>query len=190
VYCGSSDAVHQDYFDGARTLGRALAARGITLVFGAGKTGLMGALAEAVLEAGGQAIGVIPQIFNTPTLVHGGLSELRVVDDMHIRKATMAELAQAFIALPGGFGTLEELLEILTWAQIGLHNRPVGVLNIRSYFDPLLELIQHLRREGFIYDQHRALLLADEHPEALLEQLENYKPPTGTNRWLNREEAE
>lgn len=165
-----------------------MARRGLTLIFGGGVTGLMGALADAVLEAGGQAIGVIPEIFATPRLAHSGLTELKVVSSMHARKALMVELADAFVALPGGFGTFEELFETLTWAQVGLHGHPVGLLNAGGYFDPLLATIDQARREGFIYAEHRALLSVEVDPERLLDSLAAYEPPQDLGRWLWREE--
>lgn len=186
VYCGSSDKMNQIYMDAAREMGAAIAKRGMTVIYGAGSTGLMGSIADGALEAGGEVTGVIPEIFNTPVLAHTGLTRLEVVENMHVRKARMAELADAFIALPGGFGTFEELFEMLTWAQIGLHSKPVGVLNTNHYFDPLLELVEHARREGFIYDEHRSLLLSAEQPEDLLDALANHQPPQNLDRWLTR----
>jgi uncharacterized protein (TIGR00730 family) len=168
-------------------MGQAIARRGLRLIYGAGSTGLMGALADGALSQGGEVIGVIPAYFNTPQLAHGGLSRLEVVDTLHQRKARMAELADAFVALPGGFGTFEELFESLTWAQIGLHHKPIGLLNVRDYFAPLLQAIEHARREGFIYDEHRALFVWAERPEALLEALMDHHPPPGLERWLRRE---
>jgi uncharacterized protein (TIGR00730 family) len=187
IYCGSSDQVQPAYLENARQMGTAVAERGLTLVYGAGSTGLMGALAEAALEAGGEVIGVIPAIFNTPRLAHAGLTRLEVLDNIHLRKARMIELADAFIAMPGGFGTLEELFEILTWAQVGLHHKPIGLLNASRYFDPLLTLIEHIEREGFIYSEHRHLLSHAETPQALLEALDNHSHPPGLERWLTRE---
>lgn len=169
-------------------MGEAIAERGLELIYGAGSTGLMGALANGALEAGGQVIGVIPGYFNTPQLAHSGLTRLEVVETIHQRKARMAELADAFIALPGGFGTLEELFEMLTWAQIGLHQKPIGLLNTRRYFDPLLNLVEHARTEGFIYTEHRELLTHTAEPEKLLDALANHSPPEGLARWVNREE--
>jgi uncharacterized protein (TIGR00730 family) len=160
-------------------MGAAVAERGLTIVYGAGSTGLMGAVADSALEAGGQVIGVIPALFNTPRLAHAGLTLLEVLDTIHQRKARMIELSDAFIALPGGFGTLEELFEILTWAQVGLHQKPVGVLNTRRYFDPLLALIEHAQSEGFIYPEHRDLLISAPTPAALLDALHNHRPPLG-----------
>ncbi len=169
-------------------MGCALAKRALTLVFGGGGTGMMGAVADAVLEGGGRVIGVIPENFNTPQLLHADVSELHVVDSMHARKQLMAELADAFVALPGGFGTFEELFEILTWAQIGLHSKPVGVLNTNGYFDSLHHLIEEARQEGFIYSEHRELLLSASSPDDLLEMLYNYRAPEGLERWVNRQE--
>ena len=188
VYCGSSDKIHTDYITAAYEMGAALAGQQIRLVYGAGSTGLMGAVAKGALENGGKVIGVIPAIFNTPTLVHNGLTRLEIVDDMHKRKARLAELSDAFIALPGGFGTMEELFEMLTWAQIGLHKKPVGLLNVRYYFDPLFELVENARVEGFIYSEHRELFTSSEKPGPLLEALQNHNPPAGLERWLTRQD--
>ena len=188
VYCGSSDKIHSGYREAAMQMGAAIASRGMELIYGAGSTGLMGAVANGALEAVGQVIGVIPGYFNTPQLAHGGLSRIEIVETIHQRKARMAEMADAFIALPGGYGTLEELFEILTWAQIGLHSKPVGLLNTRGYFDPLLEVVEHARREGFIYAEHRALFTHAAEPEKLLDALSSHSPPPGLDRWLSREE--
>jgi uncharacterized protein (TIGR00730 family) len=188
VYCGSSDKIDPAYLEAAGALGKEIASREITLVYGAGSTGLMGALADGVLENGGEVTGVIPEIFNTPNLVHHGLTRLEIVGDMHLRKARLAELSDAFIALPGGFGTLEELFEILTWAQIGLHQKPVGLLNIRSYFNPLITMIDKANAEGFIYNEHQELFTFADDPQTLLESLINHEHPTGLERWLTRED--
>jgi uncharacterized protein (TIGR00730 family) len=146
----------------------------------------MGAVANGALEAGGEVIGVIPDIFNTPQLAHMGLTRLEVVDSMHQRKERLANQAQAFIALPGGFGTFEELFEILTWAQIGLHKKPVGLLNTLHYYDLLVNMVDYARLEGFIYDEHRALFVCEQEPEQLLDKLEQYHIPSGLDRWLTR----
>ncbi len=188
VFCGSADNLHPDYLAAARRLGEAIAARGLRLAYGAGRTGLMGAVADGALQAGGEVIGVIPAIFYTPQLAYVGLTSLEVVDNMHQRKARMAELADAFIALPGGYGTFEELFEMLTWAQIGLHHKPVGLLNVRDYFKPLLEMLAHARREGFIYAEHLDLFTCLADPAALLEALSDHRPPSGLERWLTRDE--
>ncbi len=189
VYCGSSDKLHPDYLAAAGEMGEAIAERGMTLVYGAGCTGLMGAVADGALKAGGEVIGVIPKIFNTPQLAHQGLTRLEVVDTLHQRKARLAEIADAFIALPGGFGTFEELFEILTWAQIGLHHSPVGMLNTRGYYDPMMVVIEQARKEGFIYEEHRGLLSFAAEPSALLDVMSAYQQPSGLERWLTREET-
>lgn len=186
VYCGSSDNISGEYLDAARQMGGVIANRGLQVVYGAGSTGLMGAIAAGALAANGEVIGVIPAIFNTPQLAHNSLTRLEVVETIHIRKARMIELADAFVALPGGFGTLEELFEILTWAQIGLHHKPVGLLNTLRYFDPLLTMIEHAYTQGFIYTEHRDLYTQAGEPEALLERLLNHRPASGPNRWLDR----
>jgi len=187
VYCGSSDESRAVYLEAASRMGQALVDRGLTLIFGGGRTGMMGAVADAALQAGGTVVGIMPRQFDTPVLAHPGLSQMILVDSMHQRKALMAEMGDGFIALPGGFGTLEELFEILTWAQIGMHSKPVGVLNAEGYFDPLLALIDHARREGFIYSVHRALLACERTPEALLDRLAAYAPPQGLERWVDRD---
>jgi uncharacterized protein (TIGR00730 family) len=188
VYCGSADGVRPVFYEAARAMGNALAETGYRLVYGAGATGLMGAVANAALEAGGHVIGVIPSIFNTPTLAHMGLSELEVVENIHIRKARMIELADGFIALPGGYGTLEELFEALTWAQIGLHEKPVGLLNVDGYYDPLLALVEKIMREGFIYAEHRAFLEHSADPLDLISRLSSHRHPGGVKRWMERSE--
>jgi hypothetical protein len=188
VYCGSADRLHPDYLQAAYDLGAAIARRGWQLWYGAGSTGLMGAVADGALHAGGQVIGVIPSLFDTPSLCHAGLTRLEVVDSMHQRKARLAAQADAFIALPGGYGTFEEFFEILTWAQIGLHTKPVGLLNTRGYFEPLLALVEHARREGFIYAEHRGLFAVSPEVEDLLQALVEHRPPPGLERWLTREE--
>lgn len=172
VYCGSSGKVHPAYLQAAEEMGAAIARGGLELVYGAGRNGLMGALASGAMSAGGIVTGIIPGYLNTPRLAHTGLTRLEVVETIHQRKARMAELSDAFIALPGGYGTFEELFEILTWAQIGLHSKPIGLLNVRGYFDPLIKLVEHAQLEGFIYDEERALFSYAETPEALLRSLE------------------
>ena len=187
VYCGSSDDILPTYYQIARDLGQAIARRGYTLVYGGGSTGLMGAVADAALEAGGEVIGVIPEHFYTPQLAHQHLTHLEIVADMHTRKARMAELADAFVALPGGYGTLEELFEALTWAQIGLHTKPIGLFNFHGYYDHLLAFIQHARKEGFIFAEHEALFVHANAAEPLLDALEAYQHPGGVERWLREE---
>lgn len=189
VYCGSSDDVPSVYLEAAGAMGRALVERQMTLIFGGGRTGLMGAVADAALQAGGHVVGIMPHQFNTPVLAHTGLSEMILVDSMHVRKARMAEMGDAFVALPGGFGTLEELFEILTWAQIGMHRKPVGLLNVQGYYDPLLTMIDRARQQGFIYAEHRALIVCEATPAALLDGLATYAPPEGLERWVRRDSA-
>ena len=186
VYCGSADGIHPEYYQSAQEMGRELAHQGIHLVFGGGKTGLMGAVADGALSAGGEVTGVIPANLNRPQLAHAGLTRLEVCDTIHTRKARMSALADAFIALPGGYGTLDELFETLTWSQIGLHQKPVGLLNTRGYFDPLLAMIERARTEGFIYEEHRQLLCHAAQPIQLLEHLLNFTLPDGLNRWVDR----
>jgi uncharacterized protein (TIGR00730 family) len=187
VYCGSSDKINETYLSSARAMGAAVAQRGLTLAYGAGSTGMMGAVADGALAAGGEVIGVIPRIFATPVLMHQGLTRLEIVDNMHVRKQRLAELSEAFVALPGGYGTFEELFEILTWAQIGLHTKPVGILNSQHYFDPLLSVIEHARNEGFMYAEHISLLVCAEQPDRLLDLLESYQYPGGMEKWVRRE---
>jgi uncharacterized protein (TIGR00730 family) len=185
VYCGSSGDVHADYLDAARSVGRLLAGRGIGLVFGGGRVGLMGAAADAALAAGGEVYGVIPHKLQALELGHDGCSELFVVDSMHARKMMMAQLSDAFIALPGGFGTLEELFEVTTWTQLNYHLKPVGVLNTRGYYDALLSFIEHAGEEGFIRPVHRGLISAAPTPEALLDALAGADVPE-LSRWIVR----
>jgi uncharacterized protein (TIGR00730 family) len=188
VYCGSSDKMGDEYLLAARRMGAAIAGRGYSLVYGAGSTGLMGAVADGALEAEGEVIGIIPRLFATPALMHTGLTRLEIVDSMHTRKQLMVDMSDAFIALPGGYGTFEELFEVLTWAQIGVHSKPMGILNVRRYFDSLLSVIEHARKEGFIYAEHGSFLVSSNQPEELLIKLESYQFPTGLEKWLTREE--
>ena len=186
VYCGSADGLHPDFLESARGLGETLAARGMTLVYGAGKTGLMGALADGALSGGGTVVGVMPEIFNTPALCHAGLTRLEMTPDIQTRFARMVALADAFIALPGGFGTFDELFQTLTWAQVGLHTKPVGLLNARGYFDPLLAMLDRTLADHFIFPEHRAWISASPHPAQLLDALETFRVPDGIDRWVNR----
>ncbi len=188
VYCGSSDKIPTSYLEAAFQMGQSIAHRGWQLWYGAGSTGLMGAVADGVLRAGGEVVGVIPELFNTPQLAHTHLTRLEVVDSMHQRKQRLAEQADVFVALPGGYGTFEELFEILTWSQIGLHRKPVGLLNTAGYYDPLLSMIEHALHEGFIYDEHRALFACAAEPGDLLDALDNFTLPAGLERWLSRED--
>jgi uncharacterized protein (TIGR00730 family) len=172
------------YLEAAHAVGRALAERNLTLVYGGGGTGMMGRLADGALAGGGRVVGVLTEQFDTPALRHARLTEKHVVPTMHQRKALMAELSEAFLALPGGFGTLEELFEVLCWAQLGLHRRPIGLLNSGGYYDPLLTAIQRARQEGFIYQEHQELFFTAAEPEALLDRIDRYTPPPGVERWL------
>jgi hypothetical protein len=191
VYCGSGVGERPEYAEAARNVGLALVQRELGLVFGGGRIGLMGVLARTVLEQGGEAIGVIPKALDEMDLGLKDATELRVVRDMHERKALMAELADAFIALPGGFGTMEELFEILTWAQLGFHGKPAGLLNVGSYFDAMIRFVDHATSEGFIDAAHRALLLVDETAEGLLDQLASYEPPKMDKaEWILRAKLE
>jgi uncharacterized protein (TIGR00730 family) len=174
VFAGSSLGVRESYAESARALGRALAERGLGLVYGGASVGLMGAAADAALAAGGEVIGVLPRGLFRREVAHPGLTELREVGSMHERKALMADLADGFIALPGGYGTFDELFEIVTWAQIGLHRKPVGLLDVDGYFAPLLALVAHAAREGFVPASHARLLLRAESPAALLDAFAAY----------------
>jgi uncharacterized protein (TIGR00730 family) len=188
VYCGSSDKMSKVFLQVAHQMGVAIAKRGLVLAYGAGCTGMMGAVADGALEAGGEVIGVIPKMFTTPTLMHVGLTRLEIVDNMHTRKQRLVDISDAFIALPGGYGTFEELFEILTWAQIGLHCKPVGIVNTEHYYDPLLSAIEHARVEGFMYAEHQSLFVCAEQPDDLLVKLAGYQYPNGMEKWLTREE--
>lgn len=189
IYCGSSDSIHPDYKRAAREMGRFLAGRGIRVVFGGGKTGIMGALADGALEAGGEVIGVIVESMNTPALAHAGLTRLEVAPDMHARKARMYALADGYIALPGGFGTFDELFETITWGQIGVHQKPIGLLDTRGYFRPLWAAIEHAEREGFIFPEHRRMICLAEHPEDLLRCMSNHRhPEEAVRRWMRQSE--
>jgi uncharacterized protein (TIGR00730 family) len=173
------------YAEQADRLGQGLARRGLGLVFGGGHIGLMGILADAVLQAGGEVIGVIPQSLVEKELAHSRLTELRVVETMHQRKALMADLADGFAGLPGGFGTGDELFEILTWAQLGLHAKPVGLFNVAGYFDPLLAWLNHATNEAFLKPDHRRLLLEADDPDRLLDALQAYRPAETPPKWIN-----
>ena len=171
VFCGSKHGVRPEYTDAARAMGTALAAGGIGLVYGGGRIGLMGVVADAVLDAGGEVIGVIPDHMSDREIAHYGLTDLRVVGSMHERKALMYELSDGFVALPGGLGTLEELFEITTWSQLGLHAKPTGLLDVAGFYTPLVSFLDQLVTEGFIGVRHRRLLRVADKPTALLEQL-------------------
>jgi hypothetical protein len=177
VFCGSSDGVSPVYRETAAQLGRELARRGITLVYGGARVGVMGAVADAVLEEGGKVIGVLPYFLQRREIAHKALTELLLVDSMHERKAKMVDLADGFLALPGGPGTMDEFFEVFTWGQLGLHRKPCGILNVGGYFDPLLAQFDVMAREGFLRPAHRAMLVTDETPEGILDQFAAYKAP-------------
>ena len=183
VFCGSSAGARPVYAEAARAMGRLLAERGIGLVYGGGNVGLMGEVADAVLAGGGEVVGVIPRSLVEREVGHGGLSELRVVGTMHERKAMMADLADGFVALPGGFGTLDELCEILTWSQLGIHAKPCGILNVDGYFDALLALFDHAVAEAFVRPAHRALVLQATDPAALLAEMAAFRAPE-MEKWI------
>jgi uncharacterized protein (TIGR00730 family) len=183
VFCGSSLGNRPAYSKAAEQLGSLLASEKIGLVYGGGKVGLMGKIADAVLAAGGEAIGVIPESLVKKEIAHAGLSELRVVASMHERKAQMAELADAFIAMPGGFGTFEEFCEILTWAQLGLHRKPCGLLNVDGYYDPLLSLFDHAVEEKFLHPVQRSSVIAEYDPKILLSRIMTEKIPQ-VEKWI------
>ncbi len=187
VYCGSSPGLRPEYVEGARAFGRALVARGIDLVYGGACVGVMGALADAVLEAGGRVTGVIPQPLVKKEVAHQGLTELKVTKSMHERKALMAELADGFVALPGGIGTFEEIFEAWTWAQLGFHKKPCGLLNLAGYYDRLATFLDHAQAEAFVKAPHRSMLLMAATPAELLDRLASYEPPA-VDKWVTHRE--
>jgi len=188
VYCGSSSGNQEIYATKAGELGQSMAAKGIGLVYGAGGIGLMGTVADAVLEAKGDVIGIIPYALATKERAHIS-ANMRVVNTMHERKAMMADLSDAFIALPGGFGTFEELLETITWGQLGIHQKPIGLLNIAGYYDPLLAMIDQAIDQGFILPRYRNLMIADSEVESLLDKLVHYQPLEGIVKWIEMNET-
>jgi uncharacterized protein (TIGR00730 family) len=188
VYCGSSPGADPAYAEVTRTLARMLARDGIRVVYGGGKLGLMGILADTAMEAGGEVIGVMPQALIDHEIGHPGLSELRVVASMHERKAMMAELADAFIALPGGIGTLEELIEVYTWSQLGLHRKPIGALDVKGFYGPLAMLLDSAVEQRFLREKHREILIFDPDPETLLTRLAAAEAPSLT-KWIDADQS-
>lgn len=188
VFAGSSSGSRGDYVAAARGLGRALLERKLGLVYGGARVGLMGALADEVLAGGGEVIGVIPEALVAKEVAHAGLTELRVVKSMHERKATMSDLAHGFVALPGGMGTLEEFFEVLTWAQLGFHRKPSGLLNVEGYFDGLLEFLDHSAAERFVRPEHRAMISVASEPGELLDLLAAYQAPV-VEKWIERSQT-
>ena len=187
VYCGSSGDVAPAYLDAARDTGRAIAEIGLSLVYGGGATGLMGAVADSALASGGTVVGVTIDMFNSKELGHRNLTELYVMDDIQARKSKMLDLSDGIIALPGGLGTFDELLEGLTWVQLGFHSKPVGLLNTNSYFDPLLSMLDRARSEGFLYADQSDLLISDTEPGRLLERLGSFQPQVKVaERWAKQ----
>jgi uncharacterized protein (TIGR00730 family) len=184
VYCGSSSGNQEMYVQQAQEMGRELARRGLTLVYGGGCVGLMGTIADAVLAEGGKVIGVIPGFLADKELAHKGCTELHVVETMHQRKLLMADLAEGFVAMPGGFGTLEELFEVLTWGQLGLHGKPVGLLNTLGFYDSLLALLDHMSGEAFLRVENRNQVLQNANAAALLDAMEQYQP-LRLEKWLS-----
>jgi uncharacterized protein (TIGR00730 family) len=176
VFCGSSPGSQPAYTAAARDLGKALADSGIALVYGGGNVGMMGQIADAVLKNGGEVTGVIPRAIADMEVAHTALADLRIVESMHARKALMADLSDGFIGLPGGLGTLEEFMEVLTWAQLGFHQKPCGLLNVQGYFDSFLGFIDHVADQQFIQPAHRELILVAEKPAALIEKFTYYRP--------------
>ncbi len=183
VYCGSNKGVRPEYAAAARELGALLARERIELVYGGGSGGLMGIVADAALQHGGHVIGVIPEKLHIREIIHHGLPDLRIVKDMHERKAMMAELADGFIALPGGYGTFEEFFEVLAWSQLGWHPKPFGLLDVAGFYAPLLKFLDHTRDEGFIRPQHRELVLVSDSAEKLLPQLRAFRPQSEV-KWI------
>lgn len=188
VYCGSNPGRLPDYRESARQLGHEMSARGLGLVYGGASVGVMGAVADAVLERGGHAIGVIPHSLATREVAHSGLDELIVVGSMHERKAKMAELSDGFIALPGGWGTIEEIFEMLTWAQLGFHQKPCGLLNVAAYYDHLFAFLEEAITQQFVKEAYRPMIMMDKTPGALLERFSAYKAPK-VRKWLGPEET-
>ena len=188
VYCGSNPGRREDYRQAAEHLGRLVARNGLGLVYGGSSLGVMGAVADAALEGGAEVIGVIPRALATREVAHGGLADLRVVESMHERKAMMAELSDAFVALPGGWGTMEEIFEALTWGQLGLHRKPCGLLNVSGYFDHLRAFLEHATDEAFVKPEYRPMIIVDDDAGRLIERFRGYQPPN-VRKWITEEET-
>ncbi len=188
VFCGANSGSRPEHAEAARRMGEEIARRGRGLVFGGGRVGLMGVIADAALAAGAPAVGVIPEALATKELAHDGLTEIHVVRSMHERKALMAERSDAFVALPGGFGTLEEFFEVLTWAQLGFHAKPCGLLDVAGYFGPLQTFFDHAVDEGFLRPEHRGMVVAATDPARLLDALDAWTPPP-VKKWIGRSET-
>jgi uncharacterized protein (TIGR00730 family) len=188
VYCGSSPGRIEAYADGARALAKALVARDLGLVYGGASVGIMGLVADSVLQLGGRVVGVIPEALKRKEIEHKGLTELHVTSSMHERKTLMAELSDGFIALPGGIGTLEEIFEVWTWAQLGFHTKPCGLLNVAGYYDGLTSFLDHSVAEQFVKAAHRATLMVEAQPEALLDRFASYVAPS-VHKWVEKAET-
>lgn len=185
VFCGSSSGFRVEYAEAAVNLAHCLAERNIRLIYGGGNVGLMGVIADEMMRQGGEVIGIIPDALDKKEVGHRGITELRVVGSMHERKALMAELTDGFIAMPGGIGTFEEFFEVLTWAQLGFHGKPCGILNVAGYYDGLLALCDNAVGEGFLRDIHRRLILDESEAVLLLEKMADFQPPT-IEKWIDR----
>lgn len=188
VFCGSSPGARPEYTEVAVAMGKALAANGLELVYGGGRVGLMGVVADAVLAAGGRVVGVIPRMLMEKEVGHEGVSEMHLTDTMHERKALMAEFSDGFIAMPGGTGTFDESFEILTWSQLGVHRKPFAFLNVAGYYDGLLAFLDHAVDQRFLRDEHRALCMVDTDPERLLARFRDYDPPY-VPKWIDRRQT-
>lgn len=189
VFCGSSKGSRQEYVDAARRVGATLARHHLGIVYGGGQVGLMGTVADAALAEGGRVVGIIPAQLDKKEIAHRGLSELHVVNGMHERKALMAEKSSAFLVLPGGIGTFEEFFEVFTWYTLGLHQKPIGVLNVDGYFDPLLAMLDHTAGERFVRARYLDALVVSEHPESLAAHLLDHVPPPVGQKWLDLDEV-
>jgi uncharacterized protein (TIGR00730 family) len=189
VFCGASPGARPEYAQATTELARTLVADGIGVVYGGGGVGLMGVLADGVLVEGGEIIGVIPRALVDREIAHRDVTDMRVVGSMHERKALMAELADAFIALPGGLGTLEELFEVYTWAQLGLHRKPCALLNVQGYYDGVEDFLSHAVEERFLREDHREMLMVESEPRALIERLREFEPDAALPKWIDREET-
>jgi uncharacterized protein (TIGR00730 family) len=189
IFCGSSPGARPQYTEATEDLAALLVKNGITLVYGGAAVGLMGRLADTVLSEGGEAVGVMPRSLVEREIAHLGLTDLHIVESMHERKALMAELSDAFVALPGGLGTLDELFEIYTWAQLGLHQKPCGLLNVEGYYDGIAGFLEHAVNERFVREEHRDMLIIEEDPAAMLRRLRFFDPAALTPKWIDREET-
>lgn len=188
VFCGSNPGNDPVYAEGARAMGVEIARRGMVLVYGGGAVGLMGIVADAALAAGGEVHGIIPRALREKEVGHHHLTRLEIVETMHIRKARMAELSEGFIAMPGGIGTFEELFEIWTWAQLGIHDKPLAFLNVAGFYDPLATFLDNTVEAGFLKQTHRAMTITDTQPATLLDRMEQYVP-AATYKWVEKEEV-